>query len=1405
MATRLLIPNYERTTDLSCATTAPAEFQDSRYQDAIRRLVQRIMAKQDRIPSSMKRGKRRDKADNPILQSNTLRVYFKSLELFKFYMVARWGRELDPSAITLNMAQEYGYWLLGKWRGDPRSAPDVRPYIMGARGEEWAALYSAVAKVCIIQDKGEADISQVRSALPMEFQQAWAPLSPVSGVPVWDLLHKKLGDLVRCSHSVKRVPTVKDLRRSQKSMLSNVERDPLVYRYVVMSQEPMATKSASTHLSALSAIWNEFTQKVDQGPAPLSFNPWARVYSEFSQAADSERKNREAAGDIDIVTTPVVMAMLKACKGDSLDDRRDYLALHILTYTGLRAEELVGLLRGDMKSIEGVLNLVVAGKGDKVRAIPVFSEIRNAFERLTSKLEDMSKETFINSNGAKDYTYEARYAQGLLQEDAPLVFSLVRWGQNKRSENGMSDSKEPIDTSGLRALLRKIASRARVKELATGAVRSLNEKELDRVHPHAFRRYAATAAAKASVPMYDIKSLLGHETMETTDRYIKISAQKSMAFSVGIYNMLNRRTPLSAEELLKISSTAKSPIDQPEIEEWEPDYLGAEVVQPGQEAMRPEAPREVVTSPTWAYSFGAEAFKAMIPRGLRAKDFSLSVKKAEEAAMSKLSVAEAKGDAAAIEAARRELADARSKHMFVTYRLGEKSKLSWWAGRGNTWKEKQLAPVPSSAQLAPEIGVDAGLIEELKRLYDELWQTAGPSSAAALVTWVSEFVDTVTPTCERAMLERGDHWIAFDEGAEITERVVRQHQVEQIVSWFEKWAGRAYWSGYREAEHRGGYGIVAMETLPDWFFLPDPLLALPASERKQMRLWFEKIVGIKPSDLRTQALIDALSEHARVFALKVEEYEKIKKSEGDNSPNVKRFIEEMRKGEASFADIAVTAFPDITSELSATYIAKKAEKPEIGPIRDVLIRELQVRGVKIEAGAKVANPLPRDAKGFSMFSPSLIRFSDRDTIEHTAEQKRTWFESFGTDSECVMRRTIRAIWERRKTKKLWASHPYMVRQWDIWLASIIPCPSEIEARMRGMGWTVPKTIDQVVEGSKRLWAGAVEEARSNLGHSVSRSVPQDVTKAFWGKDLEKVNAVAFAGRMNSATVRSSDVGEGKGLPDEALALFDPNMSSVDALEKTTVEPSDAELSRMSEAERYRILSEREDRRRMVEKGVETIWRSGARKGGEDSAILQREAFAMACQTTAEYMVFCWAGATGAFKTSLLRSASNVAEGAGTDAMLFASPRLHIVVTDGSGKRLCIMPEEKSPRAGANVEIVDLDGAELRPNTATRWVDPKPDWPRWPGYPSVDPDDMGTWLVDELPWPSDDARTPVILRRIGYEACMNAYASTKRSRANANPKHVPRGWSSGAERATANSSGFIMPNPIDVIFTAAWDA
>ena len=61
-----------------------------------------------------------------------------------------------------------------------------------------------------------------------------------------------------------------------------------------------------------------------------------------------------------------------------------------------------------------------------------------------------------------------------------------------------------IETEGFRRVLKSIATRAKVEN----------------VHPHRFRRTFATTAWKKGMSIIDIKNLLGHAKLDTTQIYL---------------------------------------------------------------------------------------------------------------------------------------------------------------------------------------------------------------------------------------------------------------------------------------------------------------------------------------------------------------------------------------------------------------------------------------------------------------------------------------------------------------------------------------------------------------------------------------------------------------------------------------------------------------------------------------------------------------------------------------------------------------------------------------------------------------------------------------------------------------------------------------------------------------------
>ena len=48
---------------------------------------------------------------------------------------------------------------------------------------------------------------------------------------------------------------------------------------------------------------------------------------------------------------------------------------------------------------------------------------------------------------------------------------------------------------------------------------------VEHVHPHKFRRTLATGLAKHGMPIQEVASILGHEKLDTTMRYVNIDQE----------------------------------------------------------------------------------------------------------------------------------------------------------------------------------------------------------------------------------------------------------------------------------------------------------------------------------------------------------------------------------------------------------------------------------------------------------------------------------------------------------------------------------------------------------------------------------------------------------------------------------------------------------------------------------------------------------------------------------------------------------------------------------------------------------------------------------------------------------------------------------------------------------------
>lgn len=154
---------------------------------------------------------------------------------------------------------------------------------------------------------------------------------------------------------------------------------------------------------------------------------------------------------------------------------RDLAILEILYGTGIRVAELTGLDLGSVRAGERLLR--VRGKGNKERMVPYGLP---AAQALAAYLE-RGRPALVSS-----------------QTDAALFLG-ARGGR--------------IDPRAVRRLLAQATARA----------------DLPAIGPHALRHSAATALLAGGADLRSVQELLGHSSLQTTQRYTHVSAERLRA------------------------------------------------------------------------------------------------------------------------------------------------------------------------------------------------------------------------------------------------------------------------------------------------------------------------------------------------------------------------------------------------------------------------------------------------------------------------------------------------------------------------------------------------------------------------------------------------------------------------------------------------------------------------------------------------------------------------------------------------------------------------------------------------------------------------------------------------------------------------------------------------------------
>ena len=150
---------------------------------------------------------------------------------------------------------------------------------------------------------------------------------------------------------------------------------------------------------------------------------------------------------------------------DGCDEIRDLAMIDFLTSTGVRVGELVRLNKTDINFEDR--SCIVFGKGSKEREVYFDARTKLHLEKYLSMRNDNNPALFVS----------------LL---APY---------------------DRLEISGVEIRLRKLG----------------NDLELQRVHPHKFRRTMATKAIDKGMPIEQVQMLLGHAKIDTTLQYAMVN------------------------------------------------------------------------------------------------------------------------------------------------------------------------------------------------------------------------------------------------------------------------------------------------------------------------------------------------------------------------------------------------------------------------------------------------------------------------------------------------------------------------------------------------------------------------------------------------------------------------------------------------------------------------------------------------------------------------------------------------------------------------------------------------------------------------------------------------------------------------------------------------------------------
>jgi integrase len=1082
---------------------------------------------------------------------NTQRSYaFAILEFFGWYEVKK-GRIPVPHEVRRVDAYAFSQYLQERTVGldeyrlaqDPERSMDLTIYrfVKGSPG----ARIDAVRKKLLADSRFTEQVTFLAGAR----KQTMRVLSIEAAEPRGDELDAYIAahgrpppngldlrlaclvdhNLLRRSPSVRQIRTQQaglDIEKSNRAQI-DWRIDPAVFAYYVDTHTDAVgaerANTVMTRLGALSSFWKYLVEQSTEntpGAEPLlKYNIWTEPRGSITKTARSrsrasrelktpsrelfvrtlattfERSHGEQAYEAADASLEGADVSRSATGDPSLYDLRDRAVLVFVYWTGARADELRGLLRGALQP-DGLVTII--GKGDETRSFLVPSPARRAIVELQDAL----------SERAEKASPEALVHQ-LLAPNSPLFPPLKLWGRNAALPlRGLSEQ-------GFGAMLHRRALRAGMER---------EGHDWRRMHPHGLRHLAALQARERGVDVAVIQATLGHSSLATTGLYLEVRDPRQRSLMPHVRPVPEPPAPPAmvveappvGEEVEEIEEFDL----EPEDEEFDYDVPAEEEDEEIDDFREKRRQSDIPLRRTFEVEAPSET---LVGVGEEPTPHEEAIELAEEsAAVQKLlAIYENKWGE---KGQRSNLVTSGGGLLAYAY-VGKRSGLPWWQGGGGKMKgsysyapnpdDFPAMPVLSPAQFLGQLGsgieCEEPLCLSLAALYEKWFDDPkrGPTAARALSEWVFTAA-TITLETDEVVRTRHGSWVDFDAPLEETvvrgnPRVLREHLDDAVVAWFERTA----WQHRTSAESRMARGTELQ--IPEWYGHTDPLAQLPKSERGELLDWLQVFVGMPPLD--TTPRFDGLS-RAQIgkFLSQLCAYETLstdpdlRKSEKAEylepiDAGISELVSKLTKGrvkdwsytstkkrrkeETVRAEMAREAAKRQEDDASREKIAASYSKylaPHLMEVVGELFGEKAGTDPILELFALCTAGAP--LKDVLDTYKGLFRVRGG-TISHTPEFVEQFGAATGQHSDCVARRLARHIYEEGKApqwhkRRNWpeSTIPYL----ESMTAYRVPCPASQEESLRKiMPSAKPMPIyEQWRDAGNRLYAAAIPEHEGEL-------------------------------------------------------------------------------------------------------------------------------------------------------------------------------------------------------------------------------------------------------------------------------------------------------------------------------------